>query len=331
MICRLDGKRSLFVIICALLFTACRGISVRAQSAEQDLGKAMAGKQQFELASASESRVSRILMPALAQATPPAIQASADKPIAFEVVSIRPDPSSSLRDQQITITPDGWHMEHGSFMTPMLTAYVPTTSDAMMYTMSTLVGFPDWVRTEIYDIDAKVPESDLAVWQNPATRPAMLRTMMQAMLADRCKLVMHRGSKVVPVYLLEVGKNGPKLKTSVPKDPHPGAIPLPGGGEFLGNDGTGTAHFYAAPIRALAVVLSNFGGRPVENKTGLTGLYDMGFRRPHVGGPTMEPDSMPDPPPTIFEVVEGFGLKLEPAKSSVQTLVIDHIEKPSEN
>jgi uncharacterized protein (TIGR03435 family) len=185
------------------------------------------------------------------------------------------------------------------------------------------------VRTEIYDIDAKVPEANLAAWQNPAAQPAMLRTMMQAMLADRCKLVVHRGSKEVAVYSLMVGKNGPKLKAAVPGDPHPGAVPLPGGGEFLPNDGTGAASFYDAPISALAVVLSNLAGRPVEDKTGRTGRYDMSFRRPRPGAPSTE--SEPNPPPTIFEVAESFGLKLEPAKTSVETLNIDHIEKPSEN
>ena len=257
--------------------------------------------------------------------------ASTEKPLAFEVVSIRPDPSAILGRGRIEVTPDGWHMAGETLMAALLTAYVPTTSDAMMYTVSTLAGIPDWMQTELYSIDAKVPESDLAAWQNPVTQPAMLRTMMQAMLADRCKLAVHRGSKEVTVYLLVVGKSGPKLKVSEPKDPHPGATQLPGGGEFLPNDGTGTAFFYAAPIRALAVVLSNFAGRPVEDRTGMTGRYDMSFRRPHPGGPSVEPDSTSSPPPSIFEVAEGFGLKLETAKSPVETLVIDHIEKPSEN
>ncbi len=254
-----------------------------------------------------------------------------DKPLAFEVVSIRPDPSSTLGHDQIAVTPDGWRMAHVPLMAALTTAYVPTTSDAMMYTVSTLAGIPDWVRTEIYTIDAKVPESDLAAWQNPATQPAMLRTMLQATLADRCKLAVHRASREVAVYSLVVGKNGPKLKAAEPGDPHPGATPLPGGGEFLPNDGSGTAAFYDAPIRALAVVLANLAGRPVKDKTGLTGRYDMSFRRPRPGAPSTEPDSMSNPPPTIFEVARGFGLKLEPAKSSVETLIIDHIERPSDN
>jgi bla regulator protein BlaR1 len=256
--------------------------------------------------------------------------ASEDKALAFDVVSIRPAPSSSPGHEQMGVTPDGWHMTHGTLLAALLTAYIPTTSDAMMYTVSTLAGVPDWMRTETYDIDAKVPEADLAAWRDPAKQTAMLRSMMQTMLADRCKLVVHRGSHEVSVYLLVVGKSGPKLKAAVPGEVHQGGAPLPGGGEFLPNDGTGSAAFYDAPIRALAVVLSNFAGRPVEDRTGLTGRYDMTFRRPRPGAPSTEDDSS-NPPPTIFEVVESFGLKLEPAKSSVETLVVDHVERPSEN
>jgi uncharacterized protein (TIGR03435 family) len=257
--------------------------------------------------------------------------APSDKPLAFDVVSIRPDPSSTLGHDEIAVTPDGWRMTHSPLLSALLTAYVPTTSDAMMYTVSTLVGIPDWMRSEVYSIDAKVSESDLPAWRNPATQPAMLRGMVQAMLADRCKLAVHRGSKEVNVYSLVVGKSGPKLKVATPGDPHPGAFQIPGGGEFLSNDGTGTASFYAAPVGALAVILSNVAGRPVEDKTGLTGRYDMNIRRPHVGAPSTEPDLSPNPAPSIFEVVEGLGLKLEPAKTSVETLVIDHAERPSDN
>jgi uncharacterized protein (TIGR03435 family) len=264
-----------------------------------------------------------------AQSAPPAGEPAL--PLTFEVVSIRPDPSSTPGHDQITITPDGWHMAHGNLQAALLTAYVPTTSDSMMYTVSTLVGIPDWVSTTFYNIDARISESDLAAWQNPALEPEMLRTMMQAMLADRCKLVVHRGSKEVAVYSLVTGKSGPKLKAAVPGDPHPGATPLPGGGEFLDNDGTGTMHFYGAPIAALAVVLSNMAGRPVEDHTGLTGRYDMAMRRPRPGAPSMDPDSGSDPVPTIFSVVADLGLKLEPAKTSVETLVVDHIERPTQN
>lgn len=280
-------------------------------------------------------RFALLLAPVCMAVTPiyaPAQTAAAnEKPLAFEVVSIRRDMSAPTGRDEIAATRDGWHMKQGSLFAALLTAYVPTTPDAMMYTTATLVGIPDWMRTELYDIDAKVAASDLAAWQDPVKQPPMLRAMMQALLADRCKLVVHRGTKDVAVYDLVIAKGGPKLKAAVPGDPHPGATPIPGGGEFLGNDGTGKAAFYNAPVRALAVVLSNLAERPVEDRTGLTGLYDMSFRRPRAGGPSTEPDSTTNPAPTIFDVAEGFGLKLEPAKTSVETLVIDHIERPSEN
>lgn len=274
------------------------------------------------LAAAMLARASLAQTPAPDQPTP--------KPLAFEVVSIRPDPTGDAAHGQVRVTPDGWHMAHSTFLAALLTAYVPT-ADAMMFTTGTLVGVPDWMRSDLYDIDARVPDSDLARWQNPATQPAMLRTMVQAMLADRCHLAVHRGSKVVTVYLLVIGKNGPKLKPSESKEPHPGAVPLPVGGEFLPNDGTGRAAFYAAPMGALAVVLSNFAGRPVEDRTGLTGRYDMSFRRPRVGASSLEPESTPNPPPSIFEVAESFGLKLESAKRPVETLVVDHADPPTPN
>jgi uncharacterized protein (TIGR03435 family) len=252
-----------------------------------------------------------------------------DKPVAFDIVSIRPDRPATLGHGEMGATPDGWRMAGEPLIGALLAAYVPTTSDAMMYTVSTLAGVPEWMRTETYDIDAKVAASDLAAWRNPVTQPAMLHSMLQAILSERCKLAVHRGSKEVTVYSLVIGKGGAKLKPAVPADPHPGAVPLPGGGEFLPNDGAGTASFYAAPIRALAVVLSNLAGRPVEDHTGLTGRYDMSFRRPRPGAPSTEADA--NPPPTIFEVVESFGLKLQPGKTPVETLVIDHIERPSTN
>ena len=269
------------------------------------------------------------LFPARALAQSDAVvKSSSKRPLAFEVVSIRPDPSGTLGHEQIAVTPNGWHMAHSPLITALLSAYTPTR-DAMMYTVSTLVGIPDWMHTVLYNIDAKVSESDLAAWQNPATQQQMLRAMMQAMLASRCKLAVHRGSKEVSVYSLVVGKGGSKLKPASPGDPHPGGTPLPGGGEFVSNDGAGNASFYGVPVSALGVALSNFAGRPVVDRTGLTGRYDMTFRRPRPGAPSTEAE--PNPPPTIFEVVESFGLKLEPSKTSVETLVIDHVEKPSEN
>jgi uncharacterized protein (TIGR03435 family) len=259
----------------------------------------------------------------------PASTPGVAKPLAFEVVSIRPNKSPGHADA--AVTPDGWHMTRGPLIMALLAAYVPQAGDAMMYTVSTLNGVPDWAMRETYDIDAKVPEADLAAWKDPANQQAMLHAMLQAALAERCKLVVHRGSKEVAVYSLILAKGGPKFKEAVPGEKHPGSFPVPDGGELVFNDSAGNIHFYGTRVGALAVILSNVAGRPVENKTGLTARYDMALRRPQVGGPSTEADSGPDSAPTIFSVVADLGLKLAPAKSSVETLFIDHIERPSEN
>ncbi len=78
----------------------------------------------------------------------------------------------------------------------------------------------------------------------------------------------------------------------------------------------------------LSLVLSYPAGRPVVDKTGLTGRYDMEVpRMQNVGADNTAPDGVP----TIFAVVESFGLKLEAQKDPVEVLVVDHAERPSEN
>ena len=97
-------------------------------------------------------------------------------------------------------------------------AFVPQASGAASYVTDQIVGMPAWLTSEddCYDVDAKVDEADLADWQNPAKQPAMLRSMLQAMLEDRLKLVVHRSTTEGPVDLLVVGKNGPKFKETIP-------------------------------------------------------------------------------------------------------------------
>jgi len=80
------------------------------------------------------------------------------------------------------------------------------------YVENQIVGDPGWLTGELYDVVAKVDQADLADWQKPEMRQTMLRAMLQAMLAERCKVVVHYGSKEVPVYDLVIAKDGPKFK-----------------------------------------------------------------------------------------------------------------------
>jgi bla regulator protein BlaR1 len=262
-----------------------------------------------------------------------AANASVGAPLAFEVISIRQKKEFSQGIPEVGPTPDGWRMVDNGLSFAVLHAYVPKTG-AAFYTNEQVVGLPDWVRRESYEIHAKVSEADLADWQNPAKQPAMLQAMLQAMLVDRCKMVVHRTAKEVSVLALVPGKTGPKFKESLTGEPHASGVPLPGGGVIVPEDGGKTIHVYAAPMSSFASLLSGLTKQLVQDKTGLTGKYD--FVIPNLAmlnatAQLQEGGGASDPGPTIFSVVGDLGLKLESTKGQVETLVIDHIERPTEN
>ena len=282
---------------------------------------------------------------AMAQATsaPATATAKRAKPMAFDVVSIRENPAALTQRRngppEFGPTADGYRMVGGPLLLPLITAYIPQTG-AAAFMPDQIKGLPDWVMRDAYDIDAKVSEEDMAEWQKPASQKTMLPAMMQALMEDRFKLVVHREVKEEPVYLLTVSKGGPKFKETDPTVDHPDGIKLPWGGVMVqSKDG---ATLYGTSMASLATLLSSFGGaqgtgRQIQDKTGLTGRYDVTVKPPDMGPP---PPSSPgdaggaaasDPASMLFTVVEALGLKLESGKQPVETLVIDHMERPSEN
>ncbi len=257
------------------------------------------------------------------------------KRLKFAVVSIRQNKAGG---PQIfgRPTPDGYAMKNMFLAAPIFTAYVPQTGGASHYSDEHVLGLPSWTVSDSdvdrYDISAKVDEADIADWQNPSKQTGMLRAMLQSMLADRLKLVVHRSMKEEPVYLLIVGKNGPKFKESNPAEPHPGAWPFPGGGMMSEErkDGEITSHFFGISIGQIASSLSR--GRTVQDRTGLTGKYDITWQQPAPSPPSADGQQQsPESEVSPFSLAEQIGLKLESSRGQVETLVIDHIERPSEN
>jgi len=262
--------------------------------------------------------------------------ATAARPLAFDVVSIRQnvdDPDGGL--PRFGPTGDGYHAARSPIILLIETAYLPTTG-ATTFTQNQISGVPEWASQDNFAIDAKVPEEELPDWQNPDQRPAMLRAMMQSLLVDRCKIVVHREVKEEPVYSLVVGKNGPKFKPTNPDEEHEG-VKLPFGG--IMSPGPNGMTLYAAPITSLAAIMSSFGrmgaGRPIQDKTGLTGLYDIVLTRGQVTvdrPPPQDSSAASDPRGnSAAAMAESLGLKLESDKGRVETLVVDHIERPTEN
>ena len=135
------------------------------------------------------------------------------KPLVFDIVSIRQNMSTQRNGPpKFGPTADGYHMTGAPLLLPIISAYIPQSAGTVAFMPNQIKGLPDWVMRDGYDLDAKVAEEDMAEWQKPASQKTMLPAMMQALLEDRCKMVAHRETKDSSVYLLTVGKAGPKFK-----------------------------------------------------------------------------------------------------------------------
>jgi bla regulator protein blaR1 len=169
------------------------------------------------------------------------------------------------------------------------------------------ISGPDWLNSDAasYDIEAKAP---------PNTTPGQMRLMLQTLLRERFKLLLHRDTRLLPVYLLMVGKNGPRLEKAT-LDADEG---LTAYGGHAGVRVTGDS----ATMETLAHRLSLDLDHPVFDKTGIPGTFRIRLEWAREG----------DGPSVFAAVQEKLGLKLEASKAPIEILVIDHAEKvPTEN
>ncbi|HUD23614.1 MAG TPA: TIGR03435 family protein [Acidobacteriaceae bacterium] len=273
------------------------------------------------------------------------------KAYTFDVISIRenntPMHGMMMGPQsgppQFGPTGDGYHMANQGLLIPLLTAYVPQAGGTAFFNpQDQIKGLPDWFMSERYDIDARIGEEDRAEWQKPESQKVMLRLMLQAMFAERCKLTVHREVKDAGVSWLVVAKGGPKFKVTDPTVEHPNGMKLPWGGTMVMDfsKGSGTMSFYGATMASFASIISGSGngGRPIQDKTGLTDNYDITLKLgemmmgPQQGEQQGGPAAANDPGASITSLLQDqLGLKLESEKGQVETLVIDHMERPSDN
>ena len=191
-------------------------------------------------------------------------------------------------------------------------------------------GGPAWLQSmgdATYDVTAKAP-GDV----KPTAE--QVRTMLQALLADRFQLRLHHDTKELPVYALVIDRNGPKLKESSPDAKSLISFDV-GGTE-------GQLTFSKLSMAQFAPSLSQEAGRPGLDKTGLTGFYDFSLKwtrdQPQVVPGLSEPSTDSATPqtstsgPSLFTALqEQLGLKLEPQKAPIEMLVIDQASRPSGN
>jgi uncharacterized protein (TIGR03435 family) len=218
----------------------------------------------------------------------------------FEVASIRPAQDDG--DQ-------GIDTDRGRFVAHNLTLK-RLIARAWDVEESEVLGGPAWIDSDSYDVNAKIPGSE-GQW----TREKVLH-MLQSLLADRFQLAVHREARQVSGYVLAVAKTGPKMTPATP-------------GPDDSNTSSNGTYLKATNItmEALTKRLSRNRdiGKVVVDKTGLIGRFDFELEWAPAQAET-------DDHPGIFTALqEELGLKLESAKVSVQAVVIDRAEKPSEN
>jgi uncharacterized protein (TIGR03435 family) len=261
--------------------------------------------------------------------------------LVYDVASIKPNKSADDRTK-LVYSPDGLT---GTNVTPqMLVRLAYGIQD------NQISGAPTWFNSESYNMEAKMDSSvaDEMRKMSEDQRKVGRQQMLQALLADRFKLTVHRETKDLPIYALVVAKNGPKLLKAKRGDSYvdgfKGIDGLPAGPHQMILRGRGEFKAQAQPVSALARALSLALGRPVLDKTGLTGEYDIALQwtpesqTPMFKGTDEGQQSSGTRPsadssgPSIFTAIqEQLGLKLESQKGSAEVLVIDHVEKPSEN
>jgi bla regulator protein blaR1 len=256
---------------------------------------------------------------------------SGSTPLSFDVVSVKPNMSGDRRTVGVRILPAGNVTATNVTLWDLIVSayWIPN------YLVS---GAPDWIKTEKFDVEAKVSPNIIPKGLSDRARNDYVRRMMQTMLAERFKAVVHREVKEMPVYELVVAKNGPKLTRALDRDCSDGKrchMWGPGNPSMQGGfPGT------SVDMDDLIDILQMWLDHPAINKTNIHGMFDIhiqfnprpaaqpsGERAP--GEPNnADPASLPD----LFTALqEQLGLKLEPRKGQVETIVIDHVERPTAN
>lgn len=236
----------------------------------------------------------------------------------FEVATIKPNAASDNR-VGIRIEPGGRFNASGISVKALI---------GIAYNVRDfqVVNAPGWLGAERFDISAKAPDE-----LGDRVPMEKIRPMIRALLEERFQLKTHRDTKEAAIYALVVGKNGHKLTPAKAQSGQRGMMTMGRGG--LNANGIG--------MPQLAQMLSQQLGRTVLDKTELSGEFEIKLQWTpevgHAGGLAGPPSPDAAPPtdnsgPTIFTAVqEQLGLRLESTKGPVEMIVIDKVEKPSEN
>jgi uncharacterized protein (TIGR03435 family) len=220
----------------------------------------------------------------------------AEPPPAFDVASVKPHQESNPMGTMMQELPG--HIQYTRIILPAV------IRRAYEVELQQIIG-PAWLATETYDIEARMP---------PDTPTARLRLMLQNLLAERFQLKVHRDKKELLAYNLVPAKEGFKMHRS-----ESGQL---GYQPFGDNSGHYLRGRITLPI--LASNLSDILGRPVSDRTGVDGLFDIDLRYTDDHGTTPVPSAFPD---IVTALREQLGLRLESKKQLFDVIVVDQAEK----
>jgi uncharacterized protein (TIGR03435 family) len=254
---------------------------------------------------------------AIPEPPPPPVRMAANATPAFEVATIKP--SDPARPGQI-ITLRG-----AEIITTNVTVH-DLINLAYWLHPKQLTGGPAWTETDKYDMAGK---PDVPGQPNVD----QMKMMIQKLLADRFQLKFHFEKRDLPAYAVGIVKSGAKI---IKSQDDPNGLP----GFYFGRTPSGTTlTFRNSPMSQITAVLQNFLDKPVVDQSGLSEKYDFTLtftldpaQAVRLGGPPGGTPDNPDAAPDVFAAFQQqLGLKLESTKAPVEVMVIDKVERPSEN
>jgi uncharacterized protein (TIGR03435 family) len=255
----------------------------------------------------------------------------ADQIPSYELVSIHKTQNGASGSPGIHEDPDG--------LTAGSTSLRELIGEAYGFSLGQLseqqlVGAPGWVKTQLFDIHAKVDSAEVpklkeltkaetmmvSAQQIVSRTPSYRALMLERLLEDRFHLKVHYEQRVMPLYEMTVAKGGVRMKIAHPADPEHGSMSM-SNGKLEGDN---------VPMAFIPVMFALELERPVEDKTSTSGNFD--FQLHWTGMGETEDNGSNQSAPSIFTAVqEQLGLKLQPGKGPVWIIVVDHAEMPSEN
>jgi uncharacterized protein (TIGR03435 family) len=247
----------------------------------------------------------------------------------LEVATIKPSDPTKQALGLYWRQPDGFKREGTTLRGMVSYAYgVPSSVKGLVQ------GGPAWMPTQAFDVRIKVDPATTERWSKLPQQAVdeERRAVERDLLAERFHLKVHRELREMPAFVLTIAKSGSKLQPPVAETDLPAGLPQ----SRINHLGSGHMEGHSALISNLSRSLMaepEADGRPIVDKTGLTGQYDFTLRwTPFAPGPGAASVDPAEQLPSLFAALEEqLGLKLIVHKEQVEVIVVDSVEKPSEN